>query len=90
MRVQGDWSVKCQFPLGAPCVAQAALVTSKVEPRLKLRFPGPHKLLIAGPEEERSPHKLGQDWPWVPTSLQWWLLAGCVLCELFFLYRVTF
>lgn len=46
--------------------------------------PSHHKLLMAGPEKERFPHKLSQDRLWVPTSLQWWFLAGCVLCKLIF------
>lgn len=46
--------------------------------------PPHHKHLIAEPEEEMSPHKLGKDWLWVPTSLRRWLPAGCVLCKLIF------
>lgn len=65
---------------------QAALVTSEVKSQLKLMFPALGELLIAGPEEERSPHNLGEDWPWVPTFLQLWFLAGCVFCKLIFFF----
>lgn len=43
---------------------------------------------IADHHEERSLHKLESGWPGAPTSVQWWLQAGCVLCKLIFFFFI--
>lgn len=47
------------------CAVQAALVTSQVEPGLKLRFLAPHTSAF-WPRGREVSHRPGPGWPWSP------------------------